>query len=249
MRKKQPFFYRFVESMVRFFYIKCKVEGAQNLPDEPAIIVSNHSQANGPIVGQLYLPRLGYTWCIAEMMHVKEVPAYAYEDFWSKKPKYTRWFFKLASYVIAPLASYLLSNAKTIGVYKDARIINTFKESVDIMQEGADVLIFPEHYDEHNNIVHDFQRGFVEVARLYYKKTKKDVPLVPMYICPDLKKIVIGKLTYYDHTADKKEEADRVCNYLMDEISELAYSLPEHVVVPYPNIPKKEYPKNIRENL
>ena len=32
---------------------------------------------------------------------------------------------------------------------------------------------------------------------------------------------------------------------LMDDITRMAVSLPEHTVVPYPNIPKKDYPKNI----
>ena len=43
-----------------------------------------------------------------------------------------------------------------------------------------------------------------------------------------------------------KEEQERICNYLMDEISEVAYSLPRHRVVPYPNIKKKDYPYSDR---
>ena len=31
----------------------------------------------------------------------------------------------------------------------------------------------------------------------------------------------------------------------MEEITAIALSLPEHTVVPYANIPKKQYPKNI----
>ena len=31
----------------------------------------------------------------------------------------------------------------------------------------------------------------------------------------------------------------------MDAITEIAVAQPEHTVVPYPNIPKSQYPKNI----
>ena len=31
----------------------------------------------------------------------------------------------------------------------------------------------------------------------------------------------------------------------VDEITAMALSLPEHTVVPYANVPKKQYPKNI----
>ena len=38
---------------------------------------------------------------------------------------------------------------------------------------------------------------------------------------------------------------ERICSYLMKEITEIARGLPKHTVVPYRNIPKKEYPFNI----
>ena len=244
--KEIPALSNFIRKAVKFFYRKITVEGIENLPDEPVILVGNHSQAHGAIISQLYHPRKCYTWTIAEMMHIKEVPAYAYGDFWSKKPVYIRWLFKLISYIIAPVAAYVMTYGETIGVYKDARVINTIKETCDTLSEGADVIIFPECYEEHNNIVHEFQEGFVDVARFYYKKTKKNLPFVPMYLCPELKKVIIGKPIYYNAEGDKKAEPARICTYLMDEISEMAYNLPPHTVVPYPNIPKKYYPTNER---
>ena len=47
-------------------------------------------------------------------------------------------------------------------------------------------------------------------------------------------------------SADKpiEEERRRICDYLMSEITDIARSLPEHTVIPYRNIPKKQYPKN-----
>lgn len=241
---KNPF-YRFIRFMVWVFYPKLKVEGADNLPDEPAIIVGNHSQANGPIALQLYSPRQSYTWCISQMMHIKEVPAYAFEDFWSKKPKHTLWFYKFLSYVIAPIGSFIMTHADTIPVYKDKRVMHTFLESIDKLNSGADVVVFPECYDEHNNIVHEFQRGFVDVARLNYKRNNKVTPFVPLYLCPSLKKMIYGKPVYYNPEANPKEEAERICNELMDSITEIARSLPKHKVVPYNNVSKKYYQDSI----
>ena len=244
-KKCNPLF-KFIRFLAWVVFPKFKVEGAENLPDEPAVIVGNHSKANGPVATQLYLPRQGYTWCIASMMELKEVPRYAFTDFWSGKPKWAHPIYHLASYIIAPLSVLIMNNADTIPVYRDKRVLKTFRASVDKMQEGADIVIFPECYDEHNNIVHEFQRGFADVARMYYKKTGKSTPFVPMYICPNLKKIVFGKPIYYDNTADPKAEADRICMSLMDAISETAYSLPRHKVVTYNNIRKKYYPENVR---
>ena len=134
MSKKVSPIYKVIKALVRLFYPKMEIVGTENLPDEPTIIVGNHTQMNGPIACELYFPGNRYIWCAGQMMHLKEVPAYAYQDFWSNKPKYIRWFYKLLSYIIAPLSVCVFNNANTIGVYRDNRIISTFKETVQKLQ-------------------------------------------------------------------------------------------------------------------
>lgn len=245
MKKTRTYpLYRILRWFVWLFYPKMQVEGAENLPAEPALVVANHAQMNGPIACELYFPGNRYTWCAGQMMHLKEVPGYAYEDFWSGKPKWQRPLFKLLSYLIAPLATCVFNNANTIGVYRDTRVITTFKNTVKCLQEGAKVVVFPECYTEHNQIVHAFQENFVDIGKLYYKRTGKALPFVPMYIAPDLKKMVIGKPVSFCYDTPIGEEKGRICTYLMDAITELACSQPLHTVVPYPNVPKRQYPKN-----
>ncbi len=234
--------YRFIKFLVRSFYPKLEVVGAENLPDVPALIVGNHSQMHGPIGCELYFPGKRYTWCAGEMMHFKEVPAYAFQDFWSGKPKSVRWFYKLLSYLIAPLSVCVFNNADTIGVYHDGRILSTFKTTVKALQEGSSVVVFPECYDEYNHIVHKFQENFCDIAKLHYKRTGTPVPFVPLYICPALRKLVIGKPIYFDPDKDMTTQRHEICVYLMDSITQMALELPAHRVVPYPNIPKKDYP-------
>ena len=82
--------YRMVYGLVKLFYPKTEVLGAEKLPADACIIVANHAQMNGPIVGQLYYPRKRLIWCAAQMQKLKEVPAYAYRDFWSGKPRSVR---------------------------------------------------------------------------------------------------------------------------------------------------------------
>ena len=245
MSKKVSPLYRVIKALVRLFYPKMEVIGIENLPDEPAIIVGNHTQMNGPIACELYFPGDRYIWCAGQMMHLKEVPAYAYQDFWSNKPKYIRWFYKLLSYMIAPLSVCVFNNANTIGVYRDNRIISTFKETVQKLQEGSSVIIFPEHDEDYNHILCNFQEKFIDIARIYHRKTGVELSFVPLYIAPYLKKMYIGKPIRFCSSNPIKEERERICGYLMAQITEIACSLPQHTVVPYRNIPKKHYPSNI----
>lgn len=245
-RKVSPLF-KVVKWLIWLFYPKITVEGAENIPNEPCIIVGNHTQMHGPIACELYSPCKRYTWCAAEMMKMKDVPAYAFQDFWSQKPKYTHWFFKILSYLIAPLAALIFGNAETIAVHHDVRIMSTYRETLKRMQEGASIVLFPEKDEHYNHILYEFQTGFVDLAKLYYRKAGKAVAFVPLYIAPRLKKMYYGKPVYYNPDADLNDERTRICEYLKHAITDMAESLPRHIVIPYRNIPKKLYPTNIPE--
>lgn len=245
--KEQPYprIYAFIKWVAKTFYPKMELVGIENMPNEPSVFTGNHAKTNGPVSCELYFPREKRIWGIGEMMHSDEVADYAYNDFWSKKPIYVRWIYRIASYLIIPAAVIIFNTGPSIGVYHDKRIVYTIRNTVKALKDGNDVIIFPEHDVYHNGIVYEFQSGFVDVARAYYRNTGKLLAFVPMYVAPRLKKICIGKPTYFDPDVPVEEERTRICNYLMNGITELACSLPEHTVIPYPNIPKRDYPLNI----
>lgn len=244
-KKKLTLRYRIIKWFVWFFYPRMEVVGAENIPEEASVLVGNHCQMNGPIACELYTPGKHYTWCAGQMMDRREVPAYAFEDFWSKKPKASHWFYRLLSHLIAPLSELIFNQADTIGVYRDTRIMSTFRETVKRLSEGAHVVIFPEHDVKYNHVLYEFQDRFVDIARLYYKKTGKELSFVPLYIAPKLKKMYYGKPIRFCPDNPMEEERKRICSYLMEQITQIACSLPEHTVIPYRNIPKKYYPGNI----
>ena len=115
------------------------------------------------------------------------------------------------------------------------------------LQEGCHVVVFPEHDVPYNHIVCEFQDRFIDVAKLYYKRTGKELAFVPMYLAPKLKKMYFGEPIRFCADRPIQEERVRICNYLMQEITAMAEALPEHIVVPYKNIPKKEYGTNHTE--
>ena len=243
--KKTPWSYKVVYRLIKRFTPRYKLAGAENLPQEPCVIVGNHSQIYGPVAGEIYAPGDHYIWCAGQMMHKEEVPDYAFQDFWSGKPKRTHWFYKLLSHAITPLSVLIFNNAHTVPVYHDTRLITTYRKSIELLKQGASIVIFPECYDEHNNIVHGFQDKFIDLARFYYKKTKTELSFVPLYVAPKLNTLFFGKPIRFRADKPIAEERTRICNALMDAITEIAVSQPEHTVVPYPNVPKSRYPKNI----
>lgn len=236
--------YTVIRALVELFYPKPEIVGEENLPEEPCILVGNHAQMNGPIIAELYLPGEPVTWCVSQMMNLKEVPAYAYRDFWSEKPALIRPLYRLLSFIIAPLADCLFNAARTIPVYRDARLITTMRKTMETLEGGKSVVIFPEKNEEYNHILYAFERNFVDVARLTSRKYKKELSFVPFYNAPRLKKVLIGKPVRFRADAPIEQERTRICSCLAEEITAMAGSLPEHTVIPYRNIPKKDYPLN-----
>lgn len=247
--KKTSLIYKILRWFVLLFSPKFRLAGKENLPEEPAVIVGNHSQMYGPIAGELFFPGPHEVWCAGQMMQLREVPAYAFEDFWSFKPKAVRWLFRLLSYLIAPVSVCVFNNAHTIPVYHDMRLRNTYRLSMDSLEAGENLIIFPEYNKPYNHILCEFQDKFIDLARFYYKRTGKELCFVPLYIAPRLKLMVLGKPLRFRAGQPVEEERQRIREYLMEEITELACSLPEHTVVPYRNIRKRDYPRNIRHEV
>ena len=242
--KKTTFIYRIIRWFVWLFSPKFRTVGLEKLPDEACIIVGNHSQMYGPIAAEIFLPGRHEIWCAGQMMHRDEVAAYAFEGFWSFKPRWTHGFFRLLSRLITPLSVCVFNNAHTIPVYHDTRLLTTYRTSVDALQAGRSVVIFPEKNVRRNNILYAFQDKFVDLARFYYKKAGVALSFVPLYVAPARKTLYLGDPIRFDPTAPIAAERERICGRLADAITGIACSLPEHTVVPYRNIRKRDYPKN-----
>ena len=239
------YLYKAASAVVRLLYPAPEFSGLENLPKGcPCIIVGNHAHTYGPFYMELYLPCERAIWCIGEIMDPQEAADYAFKDFWSRKPLWCRWVYRLLSYVFALLSVAVLKHAHCIGVYKDSRLLSTMRESIRHMKQGDNIVIFPEHEVTYNDIVWEFQQGFVDLAAVYTRQTGEPVDFVPMYIAPKLKRVCLGKPIAFDPKASLDAERDRVCHALMDEITDMARDLPPHVAVPYPNLPRHMYNLN-----
>lgn len=236
--------YRFIRFMVWVFYPRTGVEGLDFLPEEPCLVVGNHAQMHGPIACELYFPGAHSTWCAGEMMHLREVPDYAFHDFWRDKPRSVRWLFRLFSYLIAPISVCVFNNARCVGVYHDMRIMTTFRETIGKLKAGERIVIFPEHDAPGNGLLWEFQDRFVDMARLYYRQTGKALLFVPLYVAPALRTMYLGAPLRYDPSAPADAERERIARGLSRAITGLARALPRHRVVPYRPMPKKQYPYN-----
>ena len=60
----------------------------------------------------------------------------------------------------------------------------------------------------------------------------------------EIEKLHSFDLVEYNPDIEINEQRKIICEYLQKEITKLAQELPLHIVIPYNNIKKKNYPKS-----
>lgn len=236
--KNKPKFYKFFFHLIKFFYPKYKVEILSPLKENSGVFVANHAQAHGPLSTTIYFPRKRKTWTIGEMCNKDEIIDFVMEDWWRNKK--CQWFYKLISkIIIRPIVTPLMQNADTISVYKDSRLRRTMKDTLNALKNNEDIIIFPEHREKYNKYINKFQEHFVDVVSLY-ARSENELYFYPTYICPSLKKIIIGEAILFNSNEDINIERIRIVKELQKAITKIAESLPRHKIVPYDNISKRK---------
>ena len=86
---------------------------------------------------------------------------------------------------------------KILPSYPDVRFRKTLQYSMDVLDAGMAVSMYPEDSNEgyFDELTHFFS-GFVVLAQQYYKKTGEDVPVFPVYWGRKGNKLVVGKPLY-----------------------------------------------------
>lgn len=216
------------------FVLRCamphQLKGVENVhlqEDEPIVYLCNHSQLYGPVAGMLYCP--GYTrpWSISELCcDVQEATAYVKRYTlkgvnWADKTK-TRVARFLAAKVL-----HLMQKVRSIPVFrhKPRELMNTFRQSVEALQSGANLLIFPEDPDTDpdspgykSGRPPELFRGFPMLAQVYYNRTGKRCRFMPMVCFKDGRTVSFGTEILYDPDNDPIAERDRIVQETYDQM-------------------------------
>ena len=111
------------------------------------------------------------------------------------------------SKLCGPLSVWAMKSVECVPVYrhKPRELTTTFRKSVEAMQAGDNLLIFPENPDadpnrpgyEHGRPGELF-RGFTMLAQVYYARTGKCCRFVPMLAHKGMRTLSFGTEIDYD---------------------------------------------------
>ncbi len=232
--------------------IKChgyEVIGKENIPTEASFFCPNHARATGPIAMDYAHKRPNRVWSQSRMLEIKEFPKQIVNNVIpNKKGIVYGLLYGLASVLAIPFTRLMLSY-DPIPVYKDTRILNTFKKSARTIGEGKDIVMYPEWKTraEGYKYVNQVMGGIAVAVKECVRTCKRPISIVPVYVCESLRKVIYCKPITIENTANYKEQTQVIIKYIMDAIEEAGNSLPEHRITPYDDTYKAEEKEALKQ--
>jgi len=209
-----------------FFPSKCIGRQKIKRGDGPVIFVANHYEIYGPIIAVLRMPASFRPWIINEMLDDQKIQEQMVGGI-DKIRFLPKCIKKRMPKVIKGFIKYILTAMEPIPVYKGnlREVITTINLTVEAMQQGDNIMLFPENPDVAYNSeggVDKFYSGFAEIGASYYKKTGKSTTFYPVYISKKKRKLFIGDGIKYNASTPKADEKRRIANLLHERMQQMA---------------------------
>ncbi len=208
-----------------------KVIGAehlQGLEDGTVVLTCNHGEVYGPVVATLHVPISFRPWSISEMMDKDVIVDYLYQNT-AMRQAWCPDFLKMPlTKLFAAFFLWTFKSLDAIPVYRSnpRALIKTFRMTVEAMQAGDNLLVFPERGDERqpgergyaDGGIGELYTGFAMIAPAFYKKTGKTAVFIPTYASKRLKTLTFGEGIVYNPAAPANDEKLRIVNALTQSI-------------------------------
>ncbi len=219
----RPGFYDSFYKAVRTYLVK-SLEIPRSMDCKtPIIFVANHEQSYGPVTAMASLPKPVVPWVTHEITDRKLCPAYIEDDFVRPEVRVNPPLSTLIARLIGRLCVGIMHDLRAIPVYKHSkRIAETIRASVRYLEQGRRLLIFPEIANlPFNEIICQFDTGFVGIAKALFEKTRKIVTFLPVAVNRKLKYLKLGDPIRFNPFGSYHAERARIRELLMERICEM----------------------------
>ena len=142
-KKKQPIF-RFVKRIMRIFMTKKRVVVLGEDLQDKCVYLANHANKMGPVNYDIFFPVYTVKWGAHEMFgRYGARRRYLRDILYIKKNKKGKRVSAFKAFFEAFFSPFFYKGVKVFPTYPDARMVNTVKKSVEVLDNNSALLIFP----------------------------------------------------------------------------------------------------------
>jgi len=211
-----------LRSILRLFIKKTEFVNLGEEVKPGGIILSNHDGAKGPLAFELYSNLPFRFWGTYEMnSNLKSVYIYLSKIYFTQKKKWNIHLARLLCIIAAPLLNIYYKGLNLISTYPDMRLKKTLSESIEVLKNNHNLVIFPEMSEDgyfkelvgfHDGVVFFFE---------YCLKKNINAPIYVAYYQRDKKKCIIDKPVYIKDLLDLGLSREELAKKLCDRCNEL----------------------------
>ena len=222
IRKNRKFWFKCYKAILRLFYRRPKFIYLGDEFETRSILLSNHLGAFTPMTIELYLKKLMRFWGTHEMNDgLKASYKYLSNEHFRVRRKYSPRKAKLVSIIASPLTTLFYKGLRLIPTYTDIRLRGTLNETLKAIEEGQNIVIFPENIKEgYFEELSSFHAGFVVFCELAYKKGY-DLPIYVSYYQQKTRHFIIDKKVMYSDLLKEGLSREQICEKLCARCNEL----------------------------
>lgn len=187
-----------------------------------SLILSNHEGTDAPMSLEMYLNAPIRMWGAHEM-NSGLIKMYKYQTrvYYHEKKHWNLHLARLFCLIASPLTNLFYKGFDLISTYKDVRFMRTIKESLNAIENGQSIVVYPE--DSKNGYLETlegFYAGFMVFAEACSKKGI-DIPIVVSYFKKNDKDFIFDKPIKYSELVSEFKTREKIIEYLLNRCNEL----------------------------
>lgn len=172
-KNRKSLSFKIASQLVKVISHKPKVKYlGQEFEDGSFLLLSNHSARKAPTKIELYFKRDLRMWGTYELTEgFKAAHKYLTNTYFHEKKHWPKFWAKTLGTLAAPFFYSFYRGMRIIPTYRDARFMNTIKMSLQYIQNGTPIVIYPEDSSKgYNELIEHFFSGFVSLLEIALKK-------------------------------------------------------------------------------
>lgn len=181
------------------------------------VILSNHEGTDAPMAFEIYHSAPIRMWGTGEM-NSGLIKLYKYQTrvYYHEKKHWNIHLARLFCLIASPLTWLFYSGLDLISTYQDARFVKTVRESINAINQGYNIVIYPEVSDKgYLPVLEGFHEGCIMFAEIC-KRHGIDLPIYVSYYRKSDNVYIIDSPVMYSSLCSngetRAEIAEKLCN-------------------------------------
>ncbi len=221
-KQDRKLWFRGLKQLIKIRYKRPKFIYLGDKPLNCSVILSNHVGTDAPMSLELYADFPLRLWGTNEM-NSGLVKLYRYQTrvYYHIKKGWNLHLARLFCILASPLTNLFYKGLKLISTYPDFRFKDTIKESIKVLKNNENIVIFPEKTEgKYKDRLDEFYKGFVLLGEKCLKEGI-DLSIYPAYFKIKEKVYLFDKPILFSKLKNDFNSREEICNYLVSRCNNL----------------------------